>query len=109
MEFKVATRSQENILRSLWLPWSLLILVSSNGQNISFIVSDLSRFPPRDRKHFFELGVPDFMDMLRNYYKEESWTRFVDLSFSTFILDLLLELNHVSCVCYIKTEKKCRD
>ena len=58
---------------------------------------------------FFELGVPEVMDMLRNYYKKESWTRFVDLSFSTFILDLLLELNHVSCVCYIKTEKKCRD
>ena len=47
---------------------------------------------------FFELGVPELMDMLRNYYKKESWTRFVDLSFSTFILDLLLELNHVSCV-----------
>ena len=58
---------------------------------------------------FFELGVPELMDMLRNYYKKESWTRFVDLSFSTFILDLLLELNHVSRVCYIKTEKKCRD
>ena len=47
--------------------------------------------------------------MLRNYYKKESWSRFVDLSLSTFILDLLLELNRVSCVCYIKTEKQCRD
>ena len=54
---------------------------------------------------FFELGVPELMDMLRNYYKKESWTRFVDLSFSTFILDLLLELNHVSCVVTLKQRR----
>ena len=70
VEFKVATRSQENILRSLWHPKSLLILVSSNVQNIS---SDFPRFPPRDREHFFfELGVPELINMLRNYYKKES-------------------------------------
>ena len=48
---------------------------------------------------FFELGVPELINMLRNYYKEESWSRFVVTSFSTFILDLLLELNHVRRVC----------